>query len=197
MANGDDEVRQRLYVLPAPLHVRALDAFHEFYHQLDAITLRVNAAELALSALDQASAVLAVADLNCVWALLEARLELLEAVTNDDAGRDLWTLPAIAIAREASRKVLALGARYERELGSDATALLVQLHQLAARLVEQERVAVAMQHGSHAKPGRGLRVSAGAPTPSASPHVGCRQRSAVIRRPGRSGRPQGRAKAAS
>ncbi|HEX4422741.1 MAG TPA: hypothetical protein VH165_32725 [Kofleriaceae bacterium] len=177
--------------------MRALDAFHEFYHQLDAITLRVNAAELALSALDQASAVLAVADLNCVWALLEARLELLEAVTNDDAGRDLWTLPAIAIAREASRKVLALGARYERELGSDATALLVQLHQLAARLVEQERVAVAMQHGSHAKPGRGLRVSAGAPTPSASPHVGCRQRSAVIRRPGRSGRPQGRAKAAS
>jgi hypothetical protein len=178
MANGDDEVRQRLYVLPAPLHVRALDAFHEFYHQLGTITLRMNAAELALSALDQASAILAVAELNCAWALLEARLELLEAVTNDDAGRELWTLPAIAVAREAS-------------------ALLVQLHQLAARLVTQERVAVAMQHGSHAKRGRDLRVGAGAPTPSASPHVGCRRHSVVIRRPGRSGRPQGRAKAAS
>jgi hypothetical protein len=197
MASGDDEVRQRLYVLPAPLHVRALDAFHEFYHQLGTIMLRVNAAELALSALDQASAILAVADLSCAWALLEARLELLEAVTNDDAGRELWTLPAIAVAREASRKVLALGARYERELVSDATALLVQLHQLAARLVAQERVAVAMQHGSHAKPGRHLRARAGAPTPSAPPHVGCRRHSAVIRRPGRSGRSQGRAKAAS
>jgi hypothetical protein len=118
-------------------------------------------------------------------------------VTNDDAGRDLWTLPAIAIAREASRKVLALGARYEREFGSDATALLVQLHQLAARLVAQERVAMAMQQGSHAKSGRDLRASAGAPTPSAPAHVGCRRHLAVIRRSGRSGRPQGRAKAAS
>jgi len=92
--------------------VRALDAFEAFYRQLGVVSQRMAELRAAFDAKPIPYVVLAAADLNSALDVLYARLELLEVITNDDAGRDLWTHPMMEVMRSQLRGLLDDGTAY-------------------------------------------------------------------------------------
>src|SRR5262249_41920257 len=95
-----------------PLYVRAIDAFEVFYRQLATVSQRMAELRATFEASPLSAVVFAAADLNCAWGVLNARLEMLAAVTNDEAGQQLWTLPAMQLLRDRLRSLLHDGAAY-------------------------------------------------------------------------------------
>jgi hypothetical protein len=123
------------------IHVRALDAFEAFYRQLAVVLQRTEQLGAAFDAKPLSSVVSCAADLNSAWSVVHARLELLKAVTNDDAGRELRTLPTMRLVRERLDAVLRDGAAYVSRHPDDGWPMLMQLRQLEAKLISDEAVA--------------------------------------------------------
>jgi len=123
-----------------PIHVRVLDAFHEFYSQLALIDARINDLQKALQHSAPASVVLAAGELDCAWNVLDARMHLVQLVTSDEAGCELWTLSALEQATARMHALLRSGAVYLAQHGLEAAQLLSQLRRLQSRLEVQERL---------------------------------------------------------
>lgn len=87
-----------------------------------------------------ASVVLVAADLNSALGVLYARLELLEAVTSDDAGRDLWTHPMMDLMRSQVRTLVEDGIAYASR-HSEGWRVVQQLRHLAVTLAAEAKVA--------------------------------------------------------
>ena len=125
---------------PSPLYVRALDAFEAFYRQLGVISQRAAELRASFASDSLASVVLAAADLNSALGVLYARLELLEVVTNDDAGRDLWAHPMMELMRSQLRAVLEDGTAYASG-HLEGWRVRQQLRHLAVTLAAEAKVA--------------------------------------------------------
>ena len=123
-----------------PIHVRALDAFHEFYAQLALIDAMINDFQKALQHSTPASVVLAAGELDCAWNVLDARMHLVQLVTSDEAGCELWTLSTLEQATDRMHALLRSGAVYLAQHGLEAAQLLSQLRRLQSRLEVQERL---------------------------------------------------------
>jgi hypothetical protein len=132
-----------------PLHVRALDAFEAFYRQLGMVSKRIAELRAAFDTKPIASVVLTAADLNSALSILYARLELLEAVTNDDAGRDLWTLPMMEVMRSQLRTLLQDGTAYASR-HPEGWRVVQQLHHLAVTLAAETKIAKQVASSAHA-----------------------------------------------
>jgi hypothetical protein len=130
-----------------PLYVRALDAFEAFYRQLAVISERMAALRAALATDSIPRVVLAAADLNSALGVLYARLELLEVVTNDDAGRELWTHPMMGLMRSQLRALLEEGTAYASGHPQD-WRVLQQLRHLAVTLEADTRIATETAGGA-------------------------------------------------
>jgi hypothetical protein len=123
-----------------PLYVRALDAFEAFYRQLGVVSQRMAELRAAFDAKPIPYVVLAAADLNSALDVLYARLELLEVITNDDAGRDLWTHPMMEVMRSQLRALLGDGTAYALRHPEDWRAVR-QLRRLAITLAADAKLA--------------------------------------------------------
>lgn len=124
---------------PPPLYVRALDAFEAFYRQLGVVSQRMAELRAALDAGPIPFVVLAAADLNSALGVLYARLELLEVITNDDAGRDLWTHPMMELMRSQLRALLEHGTAYASRHPED-WRVPQQMRHLAVTLAAEAKV---------------------------------------------------------
>lgn len=124
---------------PPLLHVRALDAFEAFYRQLGVVSQRMAELRAAFDSKDIPFIVLVAADLNSALGVLYSRLELLEVVTNDDAGRDLWTHPMMELMRSQLRALLKHGTAYALRHPEDGR-VPQQLRHLAVTLVAEAKV---------------------------------------------------------
>jgi hypothetical protein len=158
---------------PPPLHVRALDAFEAFYRQLGAVSQRRVELRAALATDSIPSVVLAAADLNSALGVLYARLELLEAVTNDDAGRDLWTHPMMELMRSQMRTLLEDGIAYVSR-HPEGGRVLEQLRHLAVTLAAEAKVAKGIAGESLSEPGQCVAVTVD--RPNARLQARCRMR---------------------
>jgi hypothetical protein len=159
-----------------PLYVRALDAFEVFYRQLGVVSQRIAELRAAFHTDSIASVVLTAADLNSALGVLYARLELLEAVTNDDAGRDLWTHPMMELMRSQLRALLEEGTAYASR-HSEGWRVLQQLRNIAVTLAAETKIATQVVDGAHASDGR---TSDGDRADVMEDRPGPRQRVAVI-----------------
>jgi hypothetical protein len=124
---------------PPPLYVRALDAFEAFYRQLGVVSQCMAELRAAFDAKPVPFVVLVAADLNSALGVLYARLELLEVVTNDDAGRELWTHPMMELMRSQLRALLEHGTVYASRHPDDCR-VLQQLRHLAVTLAAEAKV---------------------------------------------------------
>jgi hypothetical protein len=158
---------------PPPLHVRALDAFEAFYRQLGAVSQRRVELRAALATDSIPSVVLAAADLNSALGVLYARLELLEAVTNDDAGRDLWTHPMMELMRSQMRTLLEDGIAYVSR-HPEGGRVLEQLRHLAVTLAAEAKVAKGIVGETLPEPGQCVTVVVD--RPGAGLRARCRMR---------------------
>ena len=123
-----------------PLYARALDAFEAFYLQLGVVSQRMAELRVAFDTTSIPFVVLAVADLSSALGVLYARLELLEVVTNDDAGRDLWAHPMMGLMRSQLRALLQDGEAYASRHPED-WRVLQQLREVALTLDNEEQLA--------------------------------------------------------
>jgi hypothetical protein len=113
---------------------RMIDAVAAIYRQLGALAVHNAQVEATLDSSAPETAVLAMVGLNSAWALLDARVELLEALSGIGTGREVWMLPAMLKTREASRTVLEQAGGYVVRHGASASAMLAQLRHLSTRL---------------------------------------------------------------
>lgn len=139
-----------------PLHVRALDAFEAFYRQLGVVSQSMAELRAAFGTDSIPWVVLTAAGLTCALGVLYARLGLLEAVTNDHAGRELWTHPMMELMRSQLRVLLEEGTAYASRPPKN-WHVLQQLRHLSDTLAAESKIVrevVGSAHTSDVDPSR-------------------------------------------
>ena len=159
-----------------PLHVRALDAFEAFYRQLGVVSQRMAELRAAFGTDSTPWIVLTAASLNSALGVLYARLELLKVVTNDHAGRELWTHPMMELMRSQLRALLEDGTAYASRPPKN-WHILQQLRHLSDTLAAESKIAREVVGSTHTSDGR---TGDGHTRDSMGDHPGPRQRFVVI-----------------
>lgn len=164
-----------------PLHVRALDAFEAFYRQLGVVSQCMAELRAAFGTDSIPWVVLTAADLNSALGVLYARLELLKVVTNDDAGRELWTHPMMELMRSQLRALLEDGTAYASR-HPENWQVRQQLRHLSVTLAAELKIAREVVGSTRTSDGR---TGDGHMGDSMGDHPGARQRFVVILDPTR------------